>query len=72
MKRGQVFVRAKDADGQWDSVDVLDLDELSFRVFVLDLFDRQGAVVSLVEKEVPGEPIELRAALHADPVRLRR
>lgn len=61
MKKGQIFVRAQRPNGEWDSVDVFDLDELSFRVFVMDLFDRQGAVVSLVEKKVPGDPIVLRS-----------
>jgi hypothetical protein len=61
MKRGQIFVRAIRPNGHWDAVDVFDLDELSFRVFVMELFDRQGAVVSLVEKKVEGDPIVLRS-----------
>ena len=36
MRRGQVLVRAIKAKGSWGNVDVLDLDEESFRAFVID------------------------------------
>ncbi len=60
MKRGQVFVRAMDETGRWGSFDVLDLDEESFRVFVLHVFRMQGQVVGLSDSACPGEEITLR------------
>lgn len=64
MKLGQVFVRAMvpDEKGDWrsESVDVLDLDEQSFRVFVLDVLNRQGVVHALRDKIVDGDHLTLR------------
>jgi hypothetical protein len=60
VKRGQIFVRAKNADGRVESADVLDLDEESFRVFVLDVLMRNGLVTSLKHEYVEGEHIEYK------------
>lgn len=35
IERGQVFIRAQDEDGKWGSFDILDLDEDSWRRWVL-------------------------------------
>lgn len=65
MKREQVFVRAQAQDDkgewQWASVDVFDLDEESWRAFVLDLFNRQGVVMALRDSVVKGDPVAFRA-----------
>ena len=58
MKRGQVFVRAKNKEGKWDSVDVLDLDEVSFRAFVIDKMVQIGILVAMKEEVCEGDPIE--------------
>lgn len=61
MKRGQVFVRATDETGRWGTVDVLDLDEDSFRAFVVETFVRAEVVTSIREEMVEGERIRYRA-----------
>ncbi len=61
MKRGQVFVRGKLADDSFGSIDVLDLDDESFRVFTLDMLDKAGLVVKLQDKVTCGEHLVLRA-----------
>lgn len=60
MRRAQVFVRAQRPDGRWASVDALDLDEASFRAFVLDCLRRVGAVVALSDAVAEGEEVVLR------------
>jgi hypothetical protein len=57
MKRGQVFVRGQRADGTWGNVDAFDLDDESFRAFVLEILSRAGLVAAIREKYVDGEPI---------------
>lgn len=61
MKRGQVFVRAQDENGKWQSIDVLDLDDESFRVFVVNMLMRGMLVTSITDENVDGEQITLRA-----------
>ncbi len=54
MKRGQYFVRAKLANGEWGNVDILDLDETSFRAFLIDRYfadDLVGILPDFVEGE---------------------
>ena len=59
MRRGEVWIRASSADGtKWGSVDVLDLDEQSFRIWVVDKLIQMGMVVTL---KVDGGHINLRA-----------
>jgi len=59
MKRGQVWVRASNAEGtKWGAVDALDLDDESFRVWVVDKLALMGRVTAL---RVDGKDIELRA-----------
>ncbi len=58
MKRGQIFVRAKKKDGSWGSVDVLDLDEQSFRAFILEMLIRQSIVCSIKDEFVEGDDIQ--------------
>ncbi len=60
IERGQVFVRAIDRDGKWDSVDALDLDDESFRRFVLEHLARRGQLVVLNNKAEDDEPEPLR------------
>lgn len=56
MKRGQVFVRAKSPSGKWGTHDVLDLDNSSYKAFLVDRLMQAGLVTSL--KNVPDEEIE--------------
>ena len=67
IMKDQVFVRAIKADGSPGSVDVLDLDEISFRAFVLDMLMRQGAVVGVANLE--GDPIVYRERLPDVPLK---
>ena len=47
MRRRQVLVQAIKADGTWGAVDVLDLDEESFRAFVLQRLRIAGLLVRI-------------------------
>jgi|GEM_PF-4430898 len=48
MRRGEVWIRGTDAQGQkWGPIDVLDLDDESFRVWVVDMLRRMGCIVTL-------------------------
>lgn len=47
IERGQVYVRAVGQDGKWGSYDALDLDDESFRRFVLYMLDRAGLLTKL-------------------------
>lgn len=63
MKRGQVFVRAKDPEGKWGNADVLDLDETSWRAWILEIWlMKTDAVVSLKPEFVDGPELELIAS----------
>ena len=57
MKKDQVFVRAKSPAGKWGNHDVLDLDEQSFRAFVIEMFKRHGMVVHIKDEALEGEDI---------------
>lgn len=59
MRRRQVLVRAIKADGKWGSVDVLDLDDESFRAFVLDKLYSAGLVVQMSDEHA-GDMVLLR------------
>jgi len=60
VKRRQVFVRALDSNGKMGAADVMDLDEDSFRAFMVDVMFRAELVVGIRESEVQGERIRLR------------
>lgn len=59
MKRGQVFVRGINKEGEWGNIDVLNLDDRSFKVFILDRLFKNGLVVGLKDEVVEGERITL-------------
>lgn len=59
MRRRQVLVQAIKADGTWGAVDVLDLDEESFRAFVLQRLHIAGLVVQMSDKHA-GEIVFLK------------
>ena len=61
MKRLQVFVRAKSPSGRWHSADVLDLDDASFRAFVMDVLFGAGLVCGIKPERVDTEEIKLRS-----------
>lgn len=58
-----VYVRAKTADGRWASVDAADLDERSFREFVLRKLNEAEIVFS-----VTGNPPEYSTALTKEQI----
>ena len=66
MKRGQVFVRAKDKNGSWYSADVLDLDQPSFNAFVLDKLFRAGGVAGIKDNFTLGSEIEYQSVVEKD------
>ena len=47
INRGDVLVRANDPDGTWGNVDVLDLDEESFRRWIAGLIIGHCQIVRL-------------------------
>lgn len=67
MKRNQVFVRAKWPEGGWGSVDVFDLDDESFRAFVVEILEGNKLVLSLRASVVPGSEMELTAKRGVKP-----
>lgn len=69
MKRNQVFVRAYDETGQIGNADVLDLDDDSFRAFVIEMLWRSGLVTGIKDEFVEGDKIRLQmkpGILHED------
>jgi len=66
MKRGEVFVRGRLRDGSIGNIDALDLDDTSFRAFVLDRFVRCEIVTSIKEELIEGDRIQYRER-DADP-----
>lgn len=59
-RREQVFVRALNKDGKWDSVDIFDLDDTSFRALIIDKLMDVGLLVGLKDEMAGNEiiPIE--------------
>lgn len=53
IHRGQVFVRAVDANGKYGNADVFDLDDESFKAFVVWMLVRVGAVFCLPDPSGP-------------------
>lgn len=60
IKRGQIFVRAVDKNGKWDTVDVLDLDDESFRAFVMYKLYESSMVCGIKPEYVEGNEIILK------------
>lgn len=60
MKKNMILVTALDADGVDVVVDALDLDDRSFRAFVLGVLWQNGALVGVDPAEIPGGDIPLR------------
>ncbi len=52
-----IYIRAKTSDDRWTTVDILQLDERSFRVFVAIRMSQAGMVIGLKEEM---EKFELR------------
>jgi len=59
IERGQIFVRALNYEGKWDSVDVLDLDEESFRRWLLGIVG-EGKRIAGVGLDTNVEPTPLK------------
>lgn len=60
MKKNQILVAALDADGVEVVGDALDLDERSFRCFVLGVLWQNGLLASVDPTELPGHDIAPR------------
>jgi len=58
MKRGQVFVCGRRRDGSIGNIDALDLDDASFRAFVLDIFVGCGIVVAIKDEFADGDRLQ--------------
>lgn len=56
-----IYVRAINAEGKWDSVDVMDLDEESFRIFVLRMMVNQRVPVGIQDEMDEMKYAELHA-----------
>ncbi len=52
-----MLVRGKRADGTFGSIDVFDLDDQSFRLFTLEMLNRQGLVTALRDSVVDGDSL---------------
>jgi len=52
MKRGKVFVRARHPHAGWARYDVLDLDEPSFRAFILHTLVSRNLVITQRDDQV--------------------
>ena len=50
ISRGQVFVQAQDDSGRWGNADVFDLDDESFRAWVVWVFITK---VGCIQMEMP-------------------
>ena len=61
IQRGQVFVRAIDPDGRWFSSDALDLNDESFRRFILDRMHVFGMLSVMVSPHDKDEPLRSKA-----------
>ena len=61
IERGQAFVRAQDQNGKWGSADILDLDEESFRRFVLTILSNLGTISIVTLGEEFGGPLTTAA-----------
>lgn len=68
MKRGMILVEALGPNGMPCGADALDLDDESFRLFVLNVLWQKGAVVAVDPAEVAGDDIQLRMRSGAVPV----
>ncbi len=60
MKRGQAFVRGRLRDGSIGNIDILDLDDASFRAFVLDRLVRAGLVTAIKDEFTDGDHVRYR------------
>lgn len=60
IKLNQIFVRAKNKRGKWINADVMELDDESFRAFVMHRLFESGLVCGIRPDAVEGEPIVLR------------
>ena len=67
MKRGQVFVRGRLRDGSIGNIDALDLDDASFRAFVLDRLMRWEMVVAVQDHLIVSDHIRYQERESAAP-----
>ena len=56
-RREQVFVRAMNKDGKWDSVDIFDLDDISFRAVIVNKLVDAGVLIALKDEDAGNEII---------------
>jgi len=60
INKGQCFVRALNKDDKWDSVDVLNLDDESFRRFIISALGKMGIIAYIIVDDVEDEPLRER------------
>ena len=68
MKKDMILVAALDDNGVEQVVDVIDLDERSFRSFVLGTLWNAGILAGINPDDLPGGDIVMRMAPGATPV----
>jgi hypothetical protein len=68
MKKNMILVAAIDDDGVEQVVDALDLDERSFRSFVLGTLWNAGVLAGVNPGDLPGADIAMRIKPGATPV----
>lgn len=68
IKRGQIFVRARDETGKWGSADVLDLNEESFRTFILRVLFDSGMITGIKDTACEGQHVgmEVKPGIRLD------
>lgn len=62
LGRRQVFVRARVAENRSDSVDVLDLDDESFRRFVLSVLYRYELITAM-SRDADNPPLQAKPSI---------
>jgi hypothetical protein len=70
ITRNQVFVRAQDENGKWGAFDALDLDDESFRMFILDKLAalRVVAVLKNDADSVKGASLRVKTGVREEPI----
>jgi hypothetical protein len=58
IDRNQCFVRAQDENGRWKNVDVLDLDDESFRRFVISILAKMQLIHIVRNENVSDRPLK--------------
>jgi len=64
MKKGQVIVQGITKEGKPGLIDILNLDDESFRAYTIDRLICGGLIIPLQPKDVEGSPIKYKERLN--------